>query len=197
MIQAGGTPICTNCHTEKKDADHGSIDHLTYTDGGGNGAVKGLGTSCVVCHAGTNDDNFYINTLHSSDSCGTCHANGTGGEALVDRSGGGVLANDGWNYELNAATGGFCTDCHDAYATSAGNHFNGGDHNGQLTNQTECDGCHVAVNGIAVASMHAGSCFGCHDNSAWDGNDGGYTMLAGTSAANHTYGTQDRLYGLS
>jgi hypothetical protein len=192
VILTSGSTICTSCHTEKKDADHGSIDHLTYNGGAGPGVVTGSGTSCVVCHTGTDNDSFYIDTLHniSLQGCGTCHANGTGGDALVDRSTGGVLANDGWNYELNAENGGLCTVCHTAYATSAGNHFNGSDHNGQLTNQTECEQCHVAVNGIAVAAMHSGSCFGCHDNQAWTGTEGGYTMKSGTSAANHTYGTQ-------
>jgi hypothetical protein len=194
VILASSDPtICTDCHTEKKGADHGSVDHLTYTDGGGDGAVKGLGTSCVVCHTGDDADSFYIDTLHDGSLCGTCHANGTGGDALVNRSGGGVLANDGIDYETVAENGGLCTDCHTQYAAAAGNHFNGTDHNNQLlATQTECDACHVAANGEDVRTIiHTNlSCSNCHDNSAWNGTTGGYTMLAGTSAENHTYGTQ-------
>jgi hypothetical protein len=68
VILASSDPtICTDCHTEKKGADHGSVDHLTYTDGGGDGAVKGLGTSCVVCHTGDDADSFYIDTLHDGN----------------------------------------------------------------------------------------------------------------------------------
>jgi hypothetical protein len=186
VILASAATICSDCHTDKAGALHGDIDHLTYDGGAGAGVVKGSGTSCVTCHSGADADTFYIETLHniSLQGCGTCHANGTGGDALVDRSGGGVLANDGWNYELNAENGGFCTDCHNAYASSASNHFNATDHDGQLASAGECDNCHTESTGTTIQTAIHGSigCGGCHDTAA------GYIMKAGTSAANHTYG---------
>jgi hypothetical protein len=163
---------CLHCHGDKTVAH--MPDHVA------SGFVTGSGTSCVTCHdpAGIDDDDHYLNTVHST--CGTCHVNPAGGGALVDRSagsGGGVLASQDKNYESTNPGGGSCTDCHDAYGSTFGaahmvkDHRNTADTADMLANTASCTtNCHDGTSlTTIIQTVHTNDCTNCHTNSTTDG----------------------------
>jgi len=196
VIANGSTVTCLDCHVSKSSVH---MDHLTYDGGAGPGVVTDT-AKCTTCHnqgQAATDANLVVG-IHGS--CGTCHANGIGGGALVDRSGGGGILDDLVNYEtINGGHGGECITCHVSYDADFAAGHEVADHQNTsaadvIASDTNCaTTCHTATTAADITTLTQtlthNSCTTCHTatndgtlQSATNGDASGATINTGTAA---------------
>jgi hypothetical protein len=200
-ISSGDPATCATCHVPKVTVQHGDIDHTTYDPEVDTYGAVDQDTHCTECHygqTGSKTDDFHIYIIHDvndavknpsgTNDCSVCHLTAGGAGELRNYSGGGSTLGDNIDYEgINSGHGGICKTCHTPYADAGVSSAHNVKEHGLLGNQNECNGCHTAVDGSAVAGIHPG-CSTCHDTATTDQE---YWMKPLSSAANHTYGALD------